>query len=157
MNEPLMLIVDFVAGVMLGVFFFGGLWWTLKKAVLSSRPALWLLGSLLLRTSTTLAGMYFVSGGHWQSLLVCLLGFVVARFIIIRLTPSKIVNPGNPAKEGDMRLSPDEIIFWQHGFIKLNATIVLYLGVDARPDRWFNPDYTPAFQGNGTFPLAKFC
>ncbi len=23
-----------------------------------------------------------------------------------------------------MRLSPDEIIFWQHGFLKLNATIV---------------------------------
>ena len=23
-----------------------------------------------------------------------------------------------------MRLSPDQLIFWQHGFIKLNATIV---------------------------------
>jgi F-type H+-transporting ATPase subunit a len=23
-----------------------------------------------------------------------------------------------------MRLSPDEIIFWQHGFVKLNATVV---------------------------------
>jgi F-type H+-transporting ATPase subunit a len=23
-----------------------------------------------------------------------------------------------------MRLSPDEIIFWQHGFFKLNATVV---------------------------------
>ena len=23
-----------------------------------------------------------------------------------------------------MRLSPDEMIFWQHGFVKLNATIV---------------------------------
>ena len=23
-----------------------------------------------------------------------------------------------------MRLSPDEMIFWQHGFLKLNGTIV---------------------------------
>jgi F-type H+-transporting ATPase subunit a len=28
-----------------------------------------------------------------------------------------------------MRLSPDEIVFWQHGFIKLNATIVITWGL----------------------------
>ena len=28
-----------------------------------------------------------------------------------------------------MRLSPDEIIFWQHGFFKLNATIVFTWGI----------------------------
>ena len=28
-----------------------------------------------------------------------------------------------------MRLSPDEMIFWQHGFIKLNATIVFTWGI----------------------------
>ena len=28
-----------------------------------------------------------------------------------------------------MRLSPDEIIFWQHGFFKLNATIVFTWGL----------------------------
>src|SRR5277367_6799513 len=28
-----------------------------------------------------------------------------------------------------MRLSPDELIFWQHGFIKLNATIVFTWGL----------------------------
>ena len=28
-----------------------------------------------------------------------------------------------------MRLSPDELIFWQHGFLKLNATIVFTWGL----------------------------
>ena len=28
-----------------------------------------------------------------------------------------------------MRLSPDELIFWQYGFIKLNATIVYTWGL----------------------------
>ena len=28
-----------------------------------------------------------------------------------------------------MHLSPDEIIFWQHGFFKLNATIVFTWGL----------------------------
>jgi hypothetical protein len=33
-----------------------------------------------------LAGFYSVSGGHWDRLLACLLGFVIARFIVTRLT-----------------------------------------------------------------------
>ena len=69
-----------VAGVLLGAVFFGGLWWTVRKGVSSKRPALWFFGSLLLRMSIALAGFYFVSGGHWERLLVCLLGFVVARY-----------------------------------------------------------------------------
>ena len=28
-----------------------------------------------------------------------------------------------------MRLSPDQLIFWQHGFLKLNATIVFTWGL----------------------------
>jgi F1F0 ATPase subunit 2 len=47
------------------------------------------LGSLLLRTSIALAGFYFVSGGHWERLLACLLGFVIARLIVTRLTPQR--------------------------------------------------------------------
>ena len=66
--------------------FFGGLWWTVQKGVSSKQPALWFFGSLLLRMSIALAGFYFVSGGHWKRLLACLLGFIMARLIIIRLT-----------------------------------------------------------------------
>ena len=36
--------------------------------------------------SLALAGFYFVAGGHWQRLLACLLGFVIARLIVTRLT-----------------------------------------------------------------------
>ena len=58
MNEPLMLVLAVVAGVLLGAIFFGGLWWTVRKGVSSTRPALWFLGSLLLRTGIVLAGFY---------------------------------------------------------------------------------------------------
>ena len=86
MNETLTLVLALVAGVLLGAMFFGGLWWTVRKGVSSEQPALWFLGSLLLRTSIALAGFYFVARGHWERLLVCLLGFVIARFIVTRLT-----------------------------------------------------------------------
>jgi F1F0 ATPase subunit 2 len=44
------------------------------------------LGSLLLRTGLAMAGFYFIGRGHWERLLVCLLGFVMARLIVMRLT-----------------------------------------------------------------------
>ncbi len=86
MNEALSLGPALGAGVLLGALFFGGLWWTVRKGVSSKRPALWFSGSLLLRTGITLAGFLFVSGGHWKRLLACLLGFIIARLIVIRLT-----------------------------------------------------------------------
>ena len=86
MNETLSLVLALVTGVLLGAMFFGGLWWTVQKGVSSKRPALWFFGSLLLRTSIALAGFYFIARGHWERLLVCLLGFVIARLIVTRLT-----------------------------------------------------------------------
>jgi F1F0 ATPase subunit 2 len=86
MNETLTLMLSWMAGGALGAFFFGSLWWTVRKGVSSERPALWFFGSLLLRMSIALSGFYFICGGHWERLLVCLLGFVVARLVVTWLT-----------------------------------------------------------------------
>ena len=99
MNEILTLVLALVTGVLLGTLFFGGLWWTVRKGVSSKQPVLWFFGSLLLRMSIALAGFYFVSGGHWDRLLACLLGFVIARFIVTRLTGSPVEHNNSPAKE----------------------------------------------------------
>jgi F1F0 ATPase subunit 2 len=99
MNEALSLALAMVTGVFLGVMFFGGLWWTVRKGFSSKQPALWFFGSLLLRISLALAGFYFVSGGHWERLLVCLLGFVLARLIVTRLTRPQVEHHNSPAKE----------------------------------------------------------
>jgi F1F0 ATPase subunit 2 len=99
MNETLMLVVAGVAGLVLGAIFFGGLWWTVRKGVSTPRPALWFFGSMLLRMGLVLAGFYFVGGGQWQRLLVCLLGFVIARFLVTRLTRTRVEHSNSPAKE----------------------------------------------------------
>ena len=83
MSDLLALALALFAGALLGTFFFGGLWWSVQKGVVSDRPALWFLGSLLLRTSLILAGFYFVSQGHWSRLVACLVGFLVARIIVV--------------------------------------------------------------------------
>ena len=84
MSDLPALVLALLAGALLGAFFFGGLWWTVQKGVTSERPALWFLGSLLLRTGMILAGFYFVSQGHWSRLVACLLGFLVARIVVVK-------------------------------------------------------------------------
>nr|WP_320114987.1 ATP synthase subunit I [uncultured Desulfuromonas sp.] len=71
-------------GVMLGLFFFAGLWWTVRRAVISPRPALWFIGSMLIRVAVTLVGFYWVSADQWWRLLLCTAGFIVARPLVSR-------------------------------------------------------------------------
>ena len=98
MNEALSLAAALIAGFLLGAFFFGGLWWTVRQGVASGQPALLFLGSMLLRTCIVLSGFYFVAGDNWQRLLACLLGFVAARLIVTRLTRG-MQRPGQLAQK----------------------------------------------------------
>jgi len=99
MTETVSLAPALAAGVVIGAIFFGGLWWTVRKGVSSRFPVLWFFGSLLLRTSMAVAGFYLVSGGRWERLLVCLSGFVMARFIVTRLAGPPVAPHNAPAKE----------------------------------------------------------
>src|SRR5664279_1143125 len=99
MNEVLLLALALSTGMLLGAVFFGGLWWTVRKGVSSEQPALWFFGSLLLRMSIALAGFYLVSGGHWERLLLCLVGFVVARLMVMGLTRSSRDIQSRPVQE----------------------------------------------------------
>ncbi|MDZ7583921.1 MAG: ATP synthase subunit I [Thiobacillus sp.] len=104
MSEALMLGLAGVAGLIMGAIFFGGLWWTVRKGVASQRPALWFVGSFVLRTGVVVAGFYVVSGGQWQRLLACLFGFAVARFIVTWFTPPPIAAPN--ARTAEARHAP---------------------------------------------------
>jgi F1F0 ATPase subunit 2 len=78
-----------LTGLMLGGFFFGGLWWTVQKGLASNHPAFWFFGSTLLRTAIALFGFYLVARDDWRKLLVCLLGFVLGRALVTHFTRSK--------------------------------------------------------------------
>lgn len=86
MNEFLHLLFALLEGALLGVFFFAGLWWTVRKLDSAKHVALLFLGSMLLRTGIVVLGFYFILGDNWQRLLVGLLGFVMVRIIVTRLT-----------------------------------------------------------------------
>ncbi len=86
MDEFLANVLSAIAGGVFGLLFFGGLWWTLRRALTSPRPALWFGASALLRFVIVTAGFVVISAGHWQRLLMCLIGFWLARWLVQRLT-----------------------------------------------------------------------
>jgi len=83
-SNLLPLILALAAGIGLGVFYFGGLWLTVRRLPTAERPALLSLLSFFARLGVVLSGFYLVMDGHWQRLLVCLLGFLGARVILVR-------------------------------------------------------------------------
>lgn len=88
------------AGLALGALFFGGLWWTVRRAVASPWVALWFLASLLLRTGAVVLGLFAACGSDWKRWLAGLLGFSLARVAATRLALSPLSSSGAPREAG---------------------------------------------------------
>ena len=99
MNEISNLIWPLIVGLVLGIVFFGGLWFTVKKIITSKTPALLMMGSFIFRMGIVLAGFYFIGLGDWKKLIACLIGFIVARFAVIHYTKSVDEKPVQIKKE----------------------------------------------------------
>ena len=90
MGELLRLVLALVAGVGLGLVYFGGLWLTVQRVPGSGHPGLLVLGSFLGRTVAVVGGIYLaaVLGGEpsdvWARVAVCLVGFLAMRTVMVR-------------------------------------------------------------------------
>ncbi len=101
------LLSSVLAGALLGVFFFGGLWWTVNNLAGARRPALLVLVSFTLRTGVLLGGFYLLltgaaAGSGWPPLLAALAGFVIVRLAAMFLArPER--TPAAGAEKGEAR------------------------------------------------------
>lgn len=86
MSEVLPLLFAFLAGMLLGGLFFGGLWWTVQKGLQSVNPGVWFINSFLVRTGATVTGFYFMGADSWQKLLLMLAGFIISRLLVSHFT-----------------------------------------------------------------------
>jgi F1F0 ATPase subunit 2 len=77
------LLIPFLAGVALGGFYFGSLWWVVRRVATMRQPELWLFASFLARAAVTVTGFFIVMGGRWERVAACMVGFVLARTVLI--------------------------------------------------------------------------
>jgi len=91
MSSLVALFLASAAGMALGLFYFGGLWLTVRQLGTRRHAVALFLASFVGRTAVVLAGFYFVMGGHWERVLACLAGFIVVRQLLVsRLRPERI-------------------------------------------------------------------
>jgi F1F0 ATPase subunit 2 len=97
MNAWLALILSFAVGIILGLVFFWGLWATVNRLDRKRHPAIWMLGSLLLRFGLVLLVFYLLAQHlGWQHVLAAAAGFTVTRILV-----SRRLGPGQIKKEVD--------------------------------------------------------
>lgn len=78
----------FAVGAGLGLFYFGGLWLTLKRLPGSKHPALYALASFFARTVVVVAVVFLVARHSWQRIAACLVSFIAVRALLVhRLGP----------------------------------------------------------------------
>ena len=74
------------AGIVLGAVFFGGLWWTVCRALTARVPAAWFGVSTLVRMAIVVCGLYCFARLGLPSLLACLCGLLAARGAVKHFT-----------------------------------------------------------------------
>ena len=84
MNFIVSLFLAFLAGAVLGLLYYGGLWLTIQRLPKASLPGVLVAMSLFLRLGLVLVAFYLVMGGRWERLLACLAGFLLARVLLVR-------------------------------------------------------------------------
>ena len=78
------MVLALAAGVLLGLFYYGGLWWTVRQFERSQHLALLFAGSFLVRTAVVVGGFLLVSGGDWLLIVLSLVAFISVRMVLTR-------------------------------------------------------------------------
>ncbi|MGQ9873068.1 N-ATPase subunit AtpR [Leptodesmis sp.] len=73
----------FPLGFVLGIFYFSCLWFTVQHLTRTQHPVLLMVGSGIGRLSVALLSLYFIVGEDWERLIIALLGFLLARTLLI--------------------------------------------------------------------------
>ncbi len=84
-ESPWQLALAAIAGAAVGLFYFGGLYWTVRRLAASRRPMLLAWGSFAARTAVAVAIIFLVGRDSVQRLVACLVAMVVTRMVLVRL------------------------------------------------------------------------
>ncbi|MFP4006449.1 MAG: ATP synthase subunit I [Spirulinaceae cyanobacterium] len=73
-----------VPGFALGIFYFGSLWITVRELPITQWPIRLIVGSYISRLIIAGLGFYLIMDGHWERSIFAIMGFILARTLLIR-------------------------------------------------------------------------
>ncbi len=77
------MILGFIGGSVLGILFFGGLYWSVNQLPKAKHPGLLMTASLMVRMAILLTGLYFLMAGDIKNLLAAVAGVMLVKFAMI--------------------------------------------------------------------------
>ena len=94
-----LLAFSLAAGILAGLFFFGGLWWTVRKLASTRQFKLVLFSSFVIRTLVLLIILYLGCGGDIIRIACYMVGFIIVRTVMIRKISYHPVDPSGRSGE----------------------------------------------------------
>ena len=84
-----------IVGVLLSLFYFGGLWFTVNRIKSVKWPGFLIGMSFLLRMILLMTVFYFILSYHWMYLLFALITFLITRQFLLHRIPNKEITLNN--------------------------------------------------------------
>ena len=82
--NPMLWAFSFIWGVLLGLFYFGGLWMTLKYMTRANKSKSWLGISFIIRVSLIMVGFWVSIWVDPMSFILTFSAFLITRFTLTR-------------------------------------------------------------------------
>lgn len=77
------MIASFLIGLVLGIIYFGGLYYSTQKFNQVKRPALFMVLSFVIRMGILLIGFYYLTKIDYKNVLIGLVGVILIRIIMV--------------------------------------------------------------------------
>lgn len=82
-------VLSLLAGLTLGVCFYGGLWFTVQRLATSTHPVLLTVASFWLRLLAVLAVFVLLAKQGLASVAIAMAGFILGRLAVSRFVPDR--------------------------------------------------------------------
>jgi F1F0 ATPase subunit 2 len=104
LSWAILAVAGVAAGVVAGLVFFGGLWWTSQRLVTSRRPGLLVVGSLLVRMIVVAGTLVLLARIDVVLLVGAVIGLVAARTALTRAAmQGRLPAPDAASDDSDVR------------------------------------------------------
>lgn len=87
--SPIAIVSSVMAGIALGLFFYGGLWFTVRRLATTPHPVLLTLGSFWIRLVVVLAAFVFLTRAGLPYVALAMASFILGRLAVSRFIPAR--------------------------------------------------------------------